>query len=102
MLLIAYPSASRGECAHPADSIDTYRRSSYTHRRKNTIFSLEEERVKAGFQYFPDNFMWSQGMMIVIEMARWGAAAMSEVDRVGKRLRDRVGETKNPQDIHRR
>ena len=28
----------------------------------------------------------------VIEMARWGGAAMSEVDRVGKRLKDKVGD----------
>ena len=48
--------------------------------------------MKAGFQYFPENFMWSQGMMIVIEMARWGGSAMSEVDRVGKRLKDKVGD----------
>ncbi len=48
--------------------------------------------MRAGFQYFPENFMWSQGMMIVIEMARWGGAAMSEVDRVGKRLKDKVGD----------
>ena len=40
--------------------------------------------MKAGFQYFPESFMWSQGMMIVIEMARWGGSAMSEVDRVGQ------------------
>jgi dienelactone hydrolase len=36
--------------------------------------------------------MWSQGMMIAIEMARWGGAAMSEVDRVGRRLKDKVGD----------
>jgi dienelactone hydrolase len=36
--------------------------------------------------------MWSQGMMIVIEMARWGGSAVSEVDRVGKRLKDKVGD----------
>jgi dipeptidyl aminopeptidase/acylaminoacyl peptidase len=48
--------------------------------------------VRPWFQYFPENFMWSQGMMIVIEMARWGGAAMSEVDRVGQRLKDKVGD----------
>ena len=42
--------------------------------------------MRSGFLYFPENFMWSQGMMIAIEMARWGGAAMSEVDRVGRRL----------------
>jgi dipeptidyl aminopeptidase/acylaminoacyl peptidase len=44
------------------------------------------------FQYFPENFMWSQGMMIAIEMARWGGSSMSEVDRVGQRLKDRIGD----------
>lgn len=44
------------------------------------------------FQYFPGNFMWSQGMIMIIEMARWGAASISEVDRVGQRLKDRVGD----------
>lgn len=48
--------------------------------------------MRAGFQYFPENFMWSQGMMIVLEMARWGGAALSEVDRVGRRLKDKVGD----------
>ena len=44
------------------------------------------------FTYFPDNFMWSQGMMIAIEMARFGAGALGEVDQVGRRLSDRVGD----------
>ncbi|MCW5576019.1 MAG: hypothetical protein KIT13_07985, partial [Burkholderiales bacterium] len=48
--------------------------------------------MRSGFLYFPENFMWSQAMMIAIEMARWGGAAMSEVDRVGRRLKDKVGD----------
>jgi len=32
------------------------------------------EHSKYWFQYFPESFMWSQGMMIAIEMARWGSA----------------------------
>ena len=48
--------------------------------------------MKAGFLYFPESFMWSQGMMIAIEMARWGGSAISEVDRVGRRLKGRVGD----------
>ena len=32
------------------------------------------------FQYFPDHFMWSQGMIFAIEMAPWGAAALGEID----------------------
>ena len=50
------------------------------------------EQQKYWFQYFPNNFMWSQGMMIAIEMARWGGSAMSEVDRVGQRLKGKIGD----------
>jgi len=44
------------------------------------------------FQYFPNQFMWSQGVMSAIEMIPFGAAAMGEIDQVGQRLRDRVGD----------
>ena len=39
------------------------------------------------FQYFPGNFMWSQGFMSAIEMIPYGAAAMGEIDQVGQRLK---------------
>lgn len=45
------------------------------------------------FEYFPGNFAWSQQMMSMIEMANWGAGAMGEVDQVGRRLRDRQGDS---------
>ena len=32
------------------------------------------------FEYFPENHMWSQGMMFGIEMQTWGAASISEID----------------------
>ncbi len=44
------------------------------------------------FQYFPTQFMWSQGMMSAIEMIPFGAAAMGEIDQVGQRLRERIGD----------
>ncbi len=53
---------------------------------------MSEGKQRYWFQYFPENFMWSQGMMIAIEMARWGGSAMSEVDRVGQRLKDKIGD----------
>src|SRR5438046_2947231 len=34
------------------------------------------------FQYFPENFMWSQGMMIAIEMARWSQIRGDDVARM--------------------
>ncbi|MBI3068621.1 MAG: alpha/beta fold hydrolase [Betaproteobacteria bacterium] len=53
--------------------------------------ALAGER-RFNFRYFPENYMWSQGMMLAIEMARWGGSAISEVDRVGRRLKDRLGD----------
>ena len=53
---------------------------------------MEDGSQRYWFQYFPENFMWSQGMMIAIEMARWGGSSMSEVDRVGQRLKSKVGD----------
>ena len=44
------------------------------------------------FEYFPGHHMWSQGMMFGIEMQTWGAAAIGEIDQVGQRLRDHVGD----------
>ena len=44
------------------------------------------------FEYFPGNHMWSQGMMFGIEMAGWGAAAISEIDQIGQRLRGHEGD----------
>jgi len=44
------------------------------------------------FEYFPGNHMWSQGMMFGIEMQTWGAAALGEIDQIGQRLKDHVGD----------
>jgi dipeptidyl aminopeptidase/acylaminoacyl peptidase len=44
------------------------------------------------FEYFPDNHMWSQGMMFGIEMAAWGAAAIGEIDQIGQKLRGHEGD----------
>jgi dipeptidyl aminopeptidase/acylaminoacyl peptidase len=44
------------------------------------------------FEYFPGNHMWSQGMMFGIEMQTWGAAAIGEIDQIGQRLKDHVGD----------
>ncbi len=44
------------------------------------------------FEYFPGHHMWSQGMMFAIEMQTYGAAAISEVDQVGQRLRGHEGD----------
>jgi hypothetical protein len=42
--------------------------------------------------HFPGNLRWSNAMQIVKGMAPYGAVAMDEVDRVGRRLAARAGE----------
>ncbi len=44
------------------------------------------------FEYFPENHMWSQGMMFGIEMSAWGAAALGEIDQIGQKLRGHEGD----------
>jgi len=42
--------------------------------------------------HFPGNLRWSNAMQIVKGMAPYGAIAMEEVDRIGRRLAARAGE----------
>ncbi|MCC7484389.1 MAG: alpha/beta hydrolase [Burkholderiales bacterium] len=44
------------------------------------------------FQYFPGDHMWSHGLMVGSEMQTWGAAALGEVDQIGRRLKGREGD----------
>ena len=44
------------------------------------------------FEYFPGNFVWSQSINAMIDMANWGAASMGEIDQVGKRLKNKQGD----------
>ncbi|MGE5526918.1 MAG: alpha/beta fold hydrolase [Rhodospirillaceae bacterium] len=52
----------------------------------------ESTQIRHWFQYFPEHYMWSQGVGMAIEMIPFGAAAMGEIDRVGQRLKNRVGD----------
>ncbi|MBM3344536.1 MAG: alpha/beta hydrolase [Betaproteobacteria bacterium] len=44
------------------------------------------------FEYFPGNFVWSQQVNSMIDMANWGASSMGEIDQVGRKLRGREGD----------
>src|SRR5438552_2769358 len=44
------------------------------------------------FTYFPENYRWSHGLLIGLNTAPWGGAEIGEVNRVGLRLRNRVGD----------
>ena len=53
---------------------------------------MAAQPIKHWFEYFPGNFVWSQQMMSMIDMAVWGATAMGEIDQVGQRLKGREGD----------
>jgi alpha-beta hydrolase superfamily lysophospholipase len=44
------------------------------------------------FTYFPDNYRWSHGVLIALGGAPWGGAEIDEINRIGLRLKDRVGD----------
>jgi dienelactone hydrolase len=44
------------------------------------------------FLYFPDNYRWSMGLLICLSAAPWGGAEIDDVNRVGRALRDKVGD----------
>ncbi len=44
------------------------------------------------FTYFPGNYRWSHGLLIGLNMAPWGGAEIGEVNRIGLRLKDCVGD----------
>jgi len=44
------------------------------------------------FTYFPDNYRWSHGLLIGLNMAPWGGAEIGEVNRIGLRLKNHVGD----------
>ena len=44
------------------------------------------------FLYFPDNYRWSMGLLICLSGAPWTGVEIDEVNRVGRALRDKVGD----------
>jgi dienelactone hydrolase len=49
---------------------------------------------EVAFSYFPDNYRWSHGMLLPLGGARWGGGELDEINRVGLRLKKRVGDDK--------
>ena len=43
------------------------------------------------FLYFPDHYRWSMGLLLCLCAAPWGGAEIDEVNRVGRALREKVG-----------
>jgi hypothetical protein len=44
------------------------------------------------FNYFPDNYRWSHGLLIALGGVPWGGGEIDEINRIGLRLKHRVGD----------
>jgi dipeptidyl aminopeptidase/acylaminoacyl peptidase len=51
-----------------------------------------QTRQDLSFTYFPENYRWSHGLLIGLNMAPWGGAEVGEINRIGLRLKDKVGD----------
>ena len=46
------------------------------------------------FMYFPESYRWSHGLLIGLNAAPWGGAEIGEINRIGLRLRRKLGDDK--------
>lgn len=53
---------------------------------------MTDGREELSFTYFPENYRWSHGLLIGLNMAPWGGAEIGEINRIGLRLKDCVGD----------
>ncbi len=53
---------------------------------------MNAAQEELSFMYFPDNYRWSHGLLIGLNAAPWGGAEIGEVNRIGLRLKDHVGD----------
>ena len=53
---------------------------------------MSGNQEELSFTYFPENYRWSHGLLIGLNMAPWGGAEIGEVNRIGLRLKRHVGD----------
>ena len=53
---------------------------------------MNNKQQDLSFTYFPDNYRWSHGLLIGLNMAPWGGAEIGEINRIGLRLMPHVGD----------
>src|ERR1700751_3030843 len=58
----------------------------------NTDDPAVAKKDDPAFLYFPTNYRWSMGLLICLSGAPWVGVEIDEVNRVGRALRDRVGD----------
>jgi dipeptidyl aminopeptidase/acylaminoacyl peptidase len=53
---------------------------------------MHDKLEELSFTYFPDNYRWSHGLLIGLNTAPWGGAEIGEINRIGLRLKNCVGD----------
>src|SRR5215210_5375873 len=53
---------------------------------------MHAAQEELSFTYFPENYRWSHGLLIGLNMAPWGGAEIGEVNRIGLRLKNHIGD----------
>ena len=49
------------------------------------------DKHELSFTYFPDHYRWSHGLSLALGGAPWGGGEIGEINRVGLKLRERLG-----------
>src|SRR5580698_11639781 len=52
----------------------------------------DEKKDDPTFLYFPNNYRWSMGLLICLSAAPWVGIEIDEVNRIGRALKDKVGD----------
>ncbi|HMF22963.1 MAG TPA: hypothetical protein VKG24_12660, partial [Pseudolabrys sp.] len=53
---------------------------------------MSSNSEELSFTYFPENYRWSHGLLIGLNMAPWGGAEIGEINRIGLRLKNCIGD----------
>ena len=53
---------------------------------------MHTDLEELSFTYFPENYRWSHGLLIGLNMAPWGGAEIGEVNRIGLKLKNCIGD----------
>jgi dienelactone hydrolase len=55
---------------------------------------MTDRKDDPAFIYFPANYRWSMGLLLNLSAAPWGGAEIDEINRVGRALKNKVGDDK--------
>jgi hypothetical protein len=54
--------------------------------------TVSDRKDDPAFIYFPTNYRWSMGLLLCLSAAPWGGAEIDEINRIGRALKDKVGD----------